>query len=204
MPCYWRSINGSPLADNLLKMFTQLFSTGTLVDWHQTATHFPKIPDVEYPQIIQQPAWFDYGPKWLNHGFITKHPPGVLRKYKVLVPRCDAESNALGCLSPPEVTVPVATYTGWNLRSKAAGAENELVSLREPYLPFALTKAERERTVDPRLSLQERYGSLSKYLNQLRNRCEELQAQRYLLQEDVERIVSTQESHNRPLFKKFE
>jgi len=172
----------------------------TLVDWHRKATGFPAIPSVEYPGVIQQPSLFDYGPLWLSRGIIDKHPPGVLGEYKVLVPRCDVDGNVLGCLLPAEVAVPVATHTGWNLRSKNAGAENELVSLKGSYLPFAVTKAERIKSGDPRRSLEERYGSLEEYLRRLRAQCMKLQRKGYLLQEDAARIVELQKKRMEPAF----
>ena len=150
--------------------------------------------------MIQQPSLFDYGPFWLSRGIIDKHPPGVLDDYKVLVPRCDADGNALGCLLPPEVAVPVATHTGWNLRSKAAGAENELVSLKGSYLPFAVTEAQRLKAEDPRRSLQQRYGSFEVYIRRLKEQCAQLQRKGYLLEEDVQRIVATQQARMKSVF----
>lgn len=172
----------------------------TLVDWHRDATNFPRIPGIEYPKVIQQPSCFDYGPNWLSRGIIDKHPPGIIGHYKVLVPRCDADGNAVGCLSPPEVAVPIATHTGWNLRSKQAGAENELLSLRGSFLPFEFTKANREKSDDPRPSIAERYSSLADYLQQLRTECKKQQEGGYLLQEDAARIIARQKRRMGPLF----
>jgi len=96
----------------------------TLVAWDRESTGFPAIPGVRYPGVIQQPSFWDYGPRWQTHQIIDRQPPKARGNYRVLVPRCDADGNVLGCLLPPEVAVPVATYTGWNLRRKGAGAEN--------------------------------------------------------------------------------
>ena len=180
-----------------------LIRDGTLVDWHRQMTRFPKIPQVEYPGVIQQPSFFDYGPQWESRGIIDNHPPGVLGDYKVLVPRCDDDGNVVGCLLPAEVAVPVATHTGWNLRSRNAGAENELVSLRGSYLPFAVTKSERIATQDPRRSLEERYGSLDVYLRRLGAQSIKLQQNGYLLPEDVSRIVEIQKQRMQSAFAKL-
>jgi hypothetical protein len=101
------------------------------------------------------------------------------------------------------VAVPLATFTGWNLRRKDAGAENELVALTGSYIPFAVTKTERETSGDPRLSLQERYGTLEEYLQQLAQKCQQLQDAGYLLPEDGARILKQQEQRARPLFEKI-
>ena len=119
------------------------------------------------------------------------------------LPRCGPDGNELGCLSPPEVAVPAATYTGWNLRSKEAGAEGELVSLRGSYITFPVTSQERQKTGDPRLSLEERYGSLDKYLELLQAECVRLQASGYLLPEDAERTLRLQRERVAPLFKQI-
>ena len=175
-------------------------AAGTLVDWKQTATGFPRIPGVRYPSVIQRPPLLDFGPRWRGERIIDLQPPKKLGHYRVLVPRCNSDGNEVDCLSPPEVTVPVATYTGWNLRSKAAGAENELVSLRGSYFPFPVTAKQRKRTGDPRASLEERYGSLEKYLRRLKSACLSLKSKGYLLEEDVVRTIKIQKKRVAPLF----
>jgi hypothetical protein len=166
---------------------------GTLVGWDQKSTGFPAIPGVRYPGVIQQPPLLDFGPRWGSQGIIDRQPPLARGEYRVLVARCGPDGNELGCLLPPEVAVPLATFTGWNLRRREAGAEGELWSLKGSYLPLARTKAQRERAGDPRPSLEERYGTVETYLKQLTARCREMQAAGYLLEEDVERVVRRQQ-----------
>ncbi|MBI1900294.1 MAG: hypothetical protein HYS13_04155 [Planctomycetia bacterium] len=175
---------------------------GTLVSFDQKSTGFPRIPGVEYPQVIQQPSLWDYGPRWQAQRIIDLAPPRSLGDYKVLVPKCGQDGNELSCLSPPEVAVPVATYTGWNLRRADAGAENDLVSLTGSYIPFPATKAEREKSGDPRLSLEERYGTLDSYLSELEAKCRALAEGGYLLEEDIERIVKQQRERAGAMFGK--
>ncbi|MCF6311558.1 MAG: hypothetical protein L3J39_03820 [Verrucomicrobiales bacterium] len=178
-------------------------SEGTLVAWTQNATGFPNIPGIRYPGVIQQPSYLDFGPSWQSDGIVENQPPLPRGDYRVLVPKSDADGNDVACLSPPEVAVPVATYTSWRLRKKAAGAENELLALQGSYIPFPLSKKEREERGDPRLSIQERYASLDDYLAKLRAKCVELQKTGYLLQEDVERTVDIQRERVAPLFEKL-
>jgi hypothetical protein len=155
---------------------------------------------VRYPGVIQQPSWWDYGPRWTARQIIDRQPPARRADYRVRVARCDSDGNDLGTLLPPEVAVPVATHTGWNLRSATAGAENELVSLVGSYIPFATTQSHREAAGDPRLSLEERYGTLDEYLSRLTAQARSLEAAGYLLPADVERIVSRQRERVSPLF----
>lgn len=177
-------------------------AAGTLVAWEQTHTGFPAIPGVRYPEVIQQPSAWDYGPNWRERGIADRQPPTAAGEYRVLTPKCDADGNDRGCLSPPEVAVPVATYTGWNLRHRAIGAENELVGLNGSYLPFPRTQAEREERGDPRPSLEERYGDWPTYRARLEQKCREMAAARYLLEEDIQPLLQREEERHRALFPK--
>ena len=58
------------------------------------------------------------------------------------------------------------------------------------YIPFAATAAERKKTDDPRLSLEERYGNHAEYVEAVRAAANNLKEQRLLLEEDVERYVA--------------
>ena len=162
---------------------------GTLVGWRQAETGFPPLPGVRYPEVIQQPSAHDFGPEFLTKGIITREPPGDLGKYVVKVPRCDVDGIDLGTLPPAEVAVPVATHTGWNLRRRAVGAENELFSLAGSYIPLPRTDADAKATGDPRVSLDRRYGTFANYQRALARQCEAMVQARYLLREDAERII---------------
>jgi len=176
---------------------------GTLGDWKQSATGFPALPGVRYPEVIQQPPLLDFGPRWKAQRIMDHQPPKIRGHYPVLVARSGADGNELGCLLPPEVAVPIGTFTGWNLRSSAAGAPNNLERLVGAYIPFPVSAAERQSSGDPRLSLDERYGTLEKYRQQLRDECERLVERRLLLQEDVPRIVERVTAWAKPRFEKL-
>ena len=176
---------------------------GTLVHWDQASTKFPAIPGVKFPTVIQQPVYLDFGPRWESERIVDVQPPRYGGSYTVLVPKSGPDGNEVDCLSPPEVAVPLATYTGWNLRRKEVGAEDDLVSLTGSYIPLPVTKSDRQNADDPRESLEERYGSLPKYLTQLAAKCRELESAGYLLAEDTERILKLQEDRARPLFQRI-
>lgn len=168
---------------------------GTLVPWQQAHTGFPAIPGVRYPDVIQTPSALDYGPDFESKGIIAVEPPRVLGRYVVRVPRSGPDGNDLGTLLMPQVAVPLATSTGWNLRRRDVGAEGMMALLMGSYLPFPRTRAEREATGDPRASLEERYGSFDAYRKQFSAACETLRTGRYLLGEDVDRLVKDVEKH---------
>jgi hypothetical protein len=168
---------------------------GTLVGWRQADTGFPAVPGVRYPDVIQRPSALDYGPEFAAKGVITVEPPRVLGHYVVLVPKCGPDGNDFGTLLPPEVAVPFATYTGWNLRRRDVGAEGMLASLMGSYVPLPRTHADRLATGDPRESVVERYGSYEAYRRQFAVACDDLVRRRYLLREDVDRLLTGREKH---------
>ncbi|HXG11118.1 MAG TPA: alpha/beta hydrolase domain-containing protein [Gemmataceae bacterium] len=166
---------------------------GTLVDWRQKSTGFPALPGVRYPEVIQRPPFAFYGPEFESRGLITVEPPEVRGHYVVLVPKSGPDGNDLGTLLPPEVAVPLATYTGWNLRRRDVGAEAMLASLMGSYIPFPRTRAERMKTGDPRESIEERYGNFAAYRQRFAAYCADMVKQRYLLPEDAERLLKARD-----------
>ena len=117
------------------------------------------------------------------------HPkPEDGRQYRPLVTRVDADGNEAAGIRLPDIAVPLATYTGWNLY-KSPFPEGELCDRDGSYLPFARTRAERERSGDPRPSLEERYGGREAYVAKLAEAARQLVAERLLLQEDADRYV---------------
>ena len=56
-------------------------------------------------------------------------------------------------------------------------------------VPFAATKAEREATGDPRLSIAERYADDAAYVAAVKAAAAEMVAERLLLSQDAERAV---------------
>ena len=172
---------------------------GTLVAWQQKHTGFPALPGVRVPEVIQRPQALDFGPDFATRGIITVEPPRLRGDYVVRVPKSDADGNDRGTLLPPEVGVPLATFTGWNLRRRNVGAEGMLASLAGSYIPFARTREERRQTGDPRASVREQYGSFEEYRKRFTAYCEELVKRRCLLAEDAVRALKECERF-RPLF----
>jgi len=78
--------------------------------------------------------------------------------------------------------VPLATYTGWALRSGAWA--NDGCEAAGQYIPFARTEA--ERGGDPRPSVAARYPSFADYYTKVVKAIDDLVAQRFLLCEDAQ------------------
>jgi hypothetical protein len=136
---------------------------------------FPAIPGVANPRIIP-------GPGQIRGGKVEMLPH--------LVPQVDADGNDVAGIRAPDVSVPVATNTGWNFRSESIGGTREIVNLLGSYIPFPRTRADREARKDPRLSIQERYRDEDDYLAKLRAAAGALVKGRYLLPEDVESVIT--------------
>ena len=174
-------------------------SDGTLAPWQADACDWLPIPGVYYPEVINRPEFRDYGPEFLAHRRITTHPPELRGEYRVLVARCGPDNNETGVLLLPSVAVPVATFTGWNLRHPSIGAESELLSLAGSYIAFPRTAEERQVTGDPRLSVRERYARFDDYLEQYAAVAQQLIDERYLPEEDFQRLLE-QAQRQRALF----
>jgi hypothetical protein len=106
-----------------------------------------------------------------------------------LLPQVDRDGNETSGLRMPEIQVPLATYTGWNLRSTDIGAPSEMFSMQGSFIPFSRTKAERELHHDPRPSIEERYSGRAQYLEKIEGAARNLASSGYLLEADVPRIV---------------
>ena len=64
------------------------------------------------------------------------------------------------------------------------------------YVPFAKTNAERMAGGDPRPSLEERYGTHEKYVAVVRAAAARLVHDRFLLQDDAERLIAEADASN--------
>jgi alpha/beta hydrolase family protein len=140
---------------------------GTLVPVAQVG--FPAIPGVASPKTIPAARQND-------------------RPIPLLVPQVDADGNELAGVRTPEITVPMATYTGWNFRSSSIGGTNLLVSLMGSAIPFAPTKAARA-SGDPRRSVEERYASQAAYTAAVQAAADKLVASGYLREDDVPQVL---------------
>ena len=144
---------------------------------------FPRIPGAELPSEANTAYRMDFGPKW-GDGILLVQPTQVGRPFPVLVPQVDADGNEIGGVHLPEILVPLATYTGWNLRDPSIGAPTQRVAFEGSYLPFPKDADARERSGDPRKSVTERYRDREAYLERFTRATDELIEQRWILQED--------------------
>src|SRR5438034_833374 len=172
-----------------------------LVDPTKEAVGFPTIPGVPVhaPTGLINPVLdYDWGSEFNyidGSGVRTKVPPTIKRAIKMKVPRVDADGNELGGVPVVLREAPLGTYLGWNV--VAAGFnQGKLCNYAGGMIPFARTKAERDATGDPRLSLEERYKNHDGYIAAVRAAAAKAVAAGFLLQPDADKLIADAASSN--------
>jgi hypothetical protein len=101
----------------------------------------------------------------------------------------DEDGNELAGIRLPDLTVPVATHTGWVARHPDSGGAGQLVDMMGASVPFAPTAAERQARADPRPSIAERYRDRADYTSKVRAAAEDLVTSGFILPEDIDLVV---------------
>ena len=164
------------------------------------ALKFPALAGVGKPTEAHKAYRVFYGLEFASKGIVSIDPPESNGSYPILVPQVDNDGNELAGVKMPEISVPLATYTGWNLFNAESGPASLLSSMQGSYIPLPRTRADRERTKDPRMSIEERYQSRDRYLALVSAAARELVQQRYLLEDDVTTVVKLADGHWSHLF----
>ena len=153
------------------------------------ALGWPAIPGVTYTGVSTTRYLLDFGPSF-GQGIIANQPIRVDGRpaYVNFVSSVDKDGNEVAGIRLPPVAAPTATTTGWALR-RAGFGENDGCEGAGQNIPFRITKAERLSANDPRLSLQERYGTHTGYVEAVRKAVQTLVTQRFLLTEDVQPYI---------------
>ena len=170
---------------------------GTLVRPESVAARFPRVGSVAGVSGALSPAGmllpildYDFGPAFVPNdmrGAIVV-PPVVKRALPNLVPQIDRDGNELAGIESPLVANPLGTYLGWNV-TRSGYWRGQQCGFSGGFVPFAVSRADREREGDDRPSLEERYGSLAAYLEGVRRTARQLVSERLLLQEDADRMI---------------
>ena len=145
--------------------------------------HFPAIPGLKPPQTAAQGEDLDFGPNW-RAGILSQQPPKLDGSYLTLVPQVDEDGNDLGGIRLPEMVVPLATYTGWNLRTAAIGAPGERTAFLGSFVPLHRTAADAAAAHDPRQPIESRYENFERYRASFEQAVDGLIREGYLLPED--------------------
>jgi len=142
---------------------------------------------INVPENAQPVFRLDNGEK--EPGIAAIVPPKVGKPYTVLLPQLDNDGNELPGIRMPALAAPLATYSGWNLRSPAIGGPRELLQLIGGMRPFARTRDE-AIPGDERPAITERYTSRNAYLERIAREANTLVKERLLLKEDLPQIAA--------------
>jgi hypothetical protein len=159
--------------------------------------NWPAVPGVTYTAMANPFPLLDFGPEFRHDevsGIISEHPPILVGpEYPIFVPQVDADGNDIAGIRSNYMLAPLGTHTGFNYRaagySEWAQADNLGI-----FIPFAKTLAERLAAGDPRLSLEERYGTHEGYVAAVKEAAEDLVKKRYLLPEDAATLIAAAEA----------
>jgi hypothetical protein len=174
-------------------------AAGDLVAPNASTMGFPRIPGQPLPDgHLNTLLQYDFGSGFVDAdltGAISVQPPTIVRVLPSLVPRVDKDGNELAGIRSVELQAPLGTYLGWNEVAKGFEA-GQGCGFQGGFIPFAPTKAERLAHGDPRLSLEERYGTHESYIAKVKAAAGLLVRQRYLLPTDATRIIQEAETSN--------
>jgi hypothetical protein len=179
----------------------------------QAAEGFPNVPGFPFEGNQAWPPFvYDFGPNesYSNEsGIPTIQPPTIRKVLPVYVPVVDADGNENVTALPTVLgSAPLGTYTGWNLATTGwfgPNASNGPGSVGQVFAgagnsggfyPFWDTKANRTTAGDPRLSLEERYGSHTGYNCVVRQAANKAVEQRFLLTSDATTLTTMASAGN--------
>lgn len=165
-------------------------SDGTAVSRSEVIEKFKCLPGIVIPDLDRLPRLrrVDLGPQ--EDEGVGAYPVTEDETYHAVVSDIDDDFNELAGVRLPDVTVPVGSHTGWNPRHPSIGGPEQLVIRHGFTRFFPRTREEREQMGDPRTSIEERYADKSAYLEQVRSAANRLVQEGYVLDEDVDTVVS--------------
>jgi hypothetical protein len=155
---------------------------------------WPAVPGFQLPQHPLRAYHLNFGADW-DKGIVSVDPPEVGKPFGFGVPAVDADGNVRAGIRLPDIAVPLATQAGWNYRHASIGAPDRLAGEIGSYIPFAQTRAARERASDPRPSIEERYRGRDDYVGKLAASALDLVERGYLLPEDVPDLLKRAAAH---------
>jgi len=194
--------NPNPEADTLRAL------QAALVDWVTKGTEpppsrYPLLARGELVLAAKDTAYnplpvSDFGPEFIYKdlsGVITKEPPPSRQMVPMLFPKVDPDGNELTGVPSVLRSAPLGTYVGWNVTADGFD-KGRACGLNGGYKPFAKTKAERTASGDPRLSLEERYGTHQGYVDAVKKAAEQAVSERFLLREDADKLIAQAAASN--------
>ena len=148
---------------------------------------------------------YDWGPEYDHSeasGVPTNAPPPIRSVIKTLVPKVDADGNEVDGVPTVQVMAPLGTYLGWNITAGPGDVgydgrpfhAGQVCNYAGGMVPFFKTAAERLAAGDPRLSLEERYGTHAGYVAAVTAAANKAFSEGYLLAADRDALIAQAEA----------
>jgi len=187
----WVSLGEAPPPSRHPKL-----SNSSGIESHKILSKLSELPGVKIPKQTTRALRLDYGNE--THMGRTIQLPGIQgEQYPAIVSAIDDDGNEIAGIRLPDIQIPLATYTGWNLRHSDIGNADLYIGISGGLagwtLPFPATCTDRVNRNDPRPSIEERYHTKKDYLDQITNASRSLVNQRYILEEDLSFILKLAE-----------
>jgi hypothetical protein len=206
-------MSGTPMPESVYPTLAR----GELVANTAAAEGFPDFQST-VPRLVYHgdQAWppfvYDFGPQEdydQESGIPTVQPPIIKTVLPVYGAKVNADGNELVTGMPTVLgEAPLGTYVGWNLATTGwygPNASNGPGSVGQVfagagnsggYWPFWDTKSNRIANNDPRLSLEERYGTHDGYVCVVTAAANRALQQRFLLRSDRDALIANATAGN--------
>jgi hypothetical protein len=171
---------------------------GTLARADKASIGMPTLPGlratVPEPDFIMPVHDYDWGPRFNaldGSGIASLAPPRIKQVLPMWSPKVDADGNERGGVPVVLLDAPLGTYLGWNITADGDRPfhKGQICNYVGGMVPFARSAAERRANGDPRLSLEERYGSHDAYVDKVRAAAARAVEQKFLLPEDAQALI---------------
>ena len=187
----WVSLGQSPPPSRHPKL-----SNSSGIESHKILSKLSELPGVKIPKQTTRALRLDYGNE--THMGRTIQLPAIQgEQYPAIVSAIDDDGNEIAGIRLPDIQIPLATYTGWNLRHPDIGNADLYIGISGGLagwtLPFPATDTDRANKNDPRRSIKERYHTKTDYLDQITNASRSLLNEGYILEEDLSFILELAE-----------
>ena len=177
-------------------------SDGTLVPANKTAMGFPTLPrlrpTIPEADFINPVLDYDWGPNFNavdGSGIASNAPPPIKQVLPMFAPKVNQDGNELGGVPVVLLEAPLGTYLGWNITAGGTRPfhQNQICNYAGGMIPFADTAAKRKAAGDPRLSLEERYGTHAGYVAAVRKATLKAKQAGFLMDWDATRLIKEAE-----------
>lgn len=151
---------------------------GTAETREKVVARFEALPGAHVPDPIHLPVTRLEGPSVEG------------RTLTCYVSAVDEDGNEVAGVHLPEITAPLATFTGWNPRAPVPGRPDIIYEFAGSELRFPAGPGARAEAGDPRRSVPERYPDPAAYQAAVGAAVRQLVAARLLLPGDAERATA--------------